>query len=284
MLIELQSISHTYQPRTVFAKVALQDITLSIEENEFLVIAGGEGSGKSTLLLTMAGMIKPSQGQVYFQDQVLPRQGIHPQLGLVFQHPEQQIFELTVGEEVAFGPINRRVKGEKLRSAVIEALVAVGLDPDHYYDRRIKELSSGEKRRVALASILVLQPQLLLMDEPLAGLDHSGRRQLIDHLVDLNRTRGITIVMVTHQIRPVYPYCSRIVQLNQGKISRTIRPEQSSPVENMDGFEPIAWPLHVQLLHRLQKAKPDLPASTRTAEEAGAIIAAHWKQGEGGYY
>lgn len=282
--MELQSISHTYQPRTVFAKVALQDITLTIAENEFLVIAGGEGSGKSTLLLIMAGMIKPSQGQVYFQEKLLPRQGIHPHLGLVFQHPEQQIFELTVGQEVAFGPINRGFKGEKLKSAVSEALAAVGLDPDHYYGRRIKELSSGEKRRVALAGILVLEPQLLLMDEPLAGLDHSGRCQLIDYLVDLNRTRGITIVMVTHQIRPVYPYCSRVVQLHQGKISRIIRPEQSSPVENMDGSEQIALPMHVQLLHRLQKAKPDLPASTRTAEEAGAIVAAHWKQEEGGNY
>ena len=212
--MKLESVSHTYQPRTVFAKVALQDITLSIEENEFLVIAGGEGSGKSTLLLIMAGMIKPSRGQVYFQDRFLPRQGIHPQLGLVFQHPEQQIFELTVGEEVAFGPINRGLKGEKLRSAIIEALAAVGLDPDHYYGRRINELSSGEKRRVALASILVLQPQLLLMDEPLVGQDHKGRCQLIDHVVDLHHTRGITIVMVTHQIRPVYPYCSRIVLLN----------------------------------------------------------------------
>jgi len=282
--MKLESVSHTYQPRTVFAQAALRNITLSIEENEFLVIAGGEGSGKSTLLLIMAGMIKPSQGQVYLGEAPLPRQGIHPNLGLVFQHPEQQIFELTVGEEVAFGPINRGIKGEELRSAVAEALAAVGLDPAHYYDRPIRELSTGEKRRVALASTLVLQPQLLLMDEPLVGLDHKGRCQLIDHLVDLNRTRGITIVMVTHQIRPVYPHCSRVVLLHQGQISGIIGPEQSSQLEELDGSEQIALPIHVQLLQHLQKVKPDLPASARTAEEAGAIIAAHWQSGEGGHY
>lgn len=275
--MELQSISHTYQPGTLFAQCALQDISLSIQEREFLVIAGGEGSGKTTLLLIMAGLIKPDQGQVCYQQQHLPSQGIHPHLGLVFQHPEQQIFELTVGEEVAFGPINRGVKGKNLQSDVAEALTAVGLDPDVYYHRRIKDLSSGEKRRVAIASILVMHPRILLMDEPLTGLDYSGRSQLIRHLVELNRNQGITIIMVTHQIRPVYPYCSRIIQLSQGKVERIIRPEQSSAIADLDIIEQIDLPMHVQLLHRLRQVNVSLPASARTAEEAGAIIA-HWKQ------
>jgi energy-coupling factor transporter ATP-binding protein EcfA2 len=275
--MELQSISHTFQSGTAFSQQALQDINISIQEGEFLVIAGPEGSGKTSLLLIMAGLIKPDQGRVYYQGQLLPRQGIHPHLGLVFQHPEQQIFELTVGEEVAFGPMNRGIKGKNLQTEVAQALTAVGLDPDLYHHRRIKELSSGEKRRVAIASILVMHPRVLLMDEPFNGLDYSGRSQLIRHLAELNRNQGITIIMITHQIHPVYPYCSRIIQLSQGKVAGIIRPEQSSAIADADGIQHIDLPIHVQLLHRLQQENASLPASVRTAEEAGAIIA-QWKQ------
>jgi energy-coupling factor transport system ATP-binding protein len=281
VLMELRSISHNYQSGTPFAQCALQDINLSVQEKEFLVIAGAEGSGKTTLLLIMAGLIKPDQGQVYYQQQPLPRQGIHPHFGVVFQHPEQQMFELTVGEEIAFGPINRGIKGEELQSDIAKALTAVGLEPALYQHRRIKDLSSGEKRRVALASILVMAPRVLIMDEPLVGLDYSGRRQLIRYLVELNRHQGITVIMVTHEIRPVYPYCSRIIQLSQGKMVRSIKPEQSTAIAGIDHTEEIELPLHVKLLHRLRQANPALPASTRTAQEAAAIIA-HWKQGEGG--
>lgn len=276
MLMTLQSVTHTYQSGTVFARCALQDVSLQVEEKEFLVITGAEGSGKSTLLKVMAGLIKPDHGQILYRNQPLPRRGIHPDLGLVFQHPEQQMFELTVGQEVAYGLINRGVKGEPLRAAIAGALAAMGLDPDLYQDRRIRDLSSGEKRRVAVASILAMKPQLLLMDEPLAGLDHRGRCQLNDHLVEINRTQGTTIIMVTHQIRPVYHFCSRVIHLSEGKIAGIIRPEQTTPVKHMIGV----LPAHVQLLHRLQEIQPALPASTPTAEEAGAVIAAHWQAGE----
>lgn len=276
MLMGLRSISHTYQPGTLFARQALQDISLQIEENEFLVITGQEGSGKSTLLLVMAGLIKPDRGQVYYRNQPLPSRGIHPHLGLVFQHPEQQMFELTVGQEVAFGLANRGVRGKQLQSAVARALAAMDLEPEYYQNRRIRELSSGEKRRVAVASILALQPRVLLLDEPLAGLDYNGRCQLLDNLIQL-RSQGTTIIMVTHQIDPVYPFCTRMVQLKEGKIAGIIRPQQASPLENVEEF---TLPVHVQLLHRLQKIKPALPASTATAEEAGAVIAEHWRTEE----
>lgn len=279
MLMELQSVSLTYQPGTVFARPALQDISLQIQESEFLVITGQEGSGKSTLLLVMAGLIKPDRGQVLYRNQPLPSRGIHPHLGLVFQHPEQQMFELTVGQEVAFGLVNRGLKGKQLQSAVGDALAAMSLDPDCYQNRRIRELSSGEKRRVAVASILAMKPQVLLMDEPLAGLDYNGRCQLLNSLVQLRRSQGTTIIMVTHHIDPVYPSCTRMVQLREGKIAGIIRPEQVSPIDNIEEY---TLPVHVQLLHHLQKIKPGLPASTSTAEEAGAVIAGHWETGEAG--
>lgn len=280
MSLKLQAVTHIYQSGNPFARRALDNLNLQIEEGEFLVITGGEGSGKSTLLLIMTGLIKPSQGQITYQSQALPRRGIHPHLGLVFQYPEQQIFELTVYEEISFGPKNQGLKHEKLESAVSQAMKAVGLEPELYYKRSISELSSGEKRRVAIASILAMQPKILMMDEPLAGLDYGGRQALLKHLVRINQEQAITIVMVTHQLEPVYPYCSRVVQLNQGRVAGIVMPDQLLLEANTAQIDRVSLPMHVQLLSRLKVFRPELPASTRTAAEASAVIAAHWRQGE----
>lgn len=281
MPLELQAVTLRYQPGTVFEKTALNQLSLKVEEGEFLAITGGEGSGKSTLLLVMTGLMKPTQGQVLYKHRPLPRRGLHPDLGLVLQHPEQQIFELTVFEEVSFGPRNQGLSGDRLRSAVREGLEAVGLDLEKYGRRSTRQLSTGEKRRLAMAGILALNPRVLLLDEPLAGLDHAGRCALVDHLSRLNRDKGTTVIMVTHQLRPVYGCCSRVVQMANGEIAASLNTKPADLARPPGLFKAGDLPLHVQLLSRLQEGGWPVPFSTPTPEEAAQAMLVGLKRREG---
>lgn len=211
--ITIRNLSYTYPDGTQ----ALQNISLEIAATEKVALIGANGSGKSTLQLHLNGIISPQEGEVIVGELVVaPRnlQAIRNFVGLVFQNPDDQLFMPTVGEDVAFGPKNLGLRGEELRSRVINALLAVGIDPDTYVSRSTEALSGGEKKRIAIAGVLAMQPQILVFDEPSAQLDPRSRRQLIDLL----QTLPLTQLIATHDLDLALELCPRTIVLSGGQV------------------------------------------------------------------
>ena len=222
MPIVLEHVSHTYMPGSILAQSALTDISLRVEEGEFLGIIGHTGSGKSTLIQHMNGLMQPMGGRVLVDNYDLSdrkqRMQARSRVGLVFQYPEYQLFEETVFKDVAFGPRNLGVSEQEIPTRVEEALLLVGLAPDIFAEKSPFDLSGGEKRRAALAGIIAMRPRYLLLDEPMAGLDPRGRRSVIDLLQNLREKTGCAIVMVSHSMDDVSRYADRIAVLRKGEL------------------------------------------------------------------
>lgn len=211
--IDIQNLSYSYPDGTQ----ALQDLSLSIRATERVALVGANGSGKSTLLLHFNGLITPQQGEIVVGDLRMETQNlkaIRNFVGLVFQNPDDQLFMPTVWEDVTFGPMNQGVKGHELSHRAAHAMTAVGLDPEFYGPRNASNLSGGEKKRVAIAGVLAMQPQVLVLDEPSAQLDPRSRRQLI-HLLD---SLPLTQLIATHDLDLALELCSRTIVLSQGQI------------------------------------------------------------------
>ena len=230
MPIQIQQLSHTYLPGSALAYPALSNITLSIPEGEFLGIIGHTGSGKSTLIQHLNGLLLPTGGSVLVdgldtREKKLRRQ-IRALVGMVFQYPEYQLFDETVARDVAFGPKNMGLDEAEIASRVNEALNLVGLDPASFSEKSPFELSGGEKRRAALAGILAMRPKYLVLDEPMAGLDPRGRREILTLVESLRRDFGTSIVMVSHSMDDVAMYADRIAVLDQGSLFMVDTPEE----------------------------------------------------------
>ncbi|MDO5695582.1 MAG: energy-coupling factor transporter ATPase [Eubacteriales bacterium] len=222
MAIELKGVSYAYNPGTVMAVRALVDINLRIEEKSFIAIIGHTGCGKSTLMQHLNGLIRPLEGTVTFEGEDIHAKGfdkrtLRSEVGLVFQYPEYQLFEETVFKDVAFGPKNMGLEEAEIRERVIEALTLVNMG-EAYYEKSPFLLSGGEKRRVAIAGVLAMRPRYLILDEPAAGLDPVGRRNILKGIRRLNQSLGMTIIMVSHSMEDVAMYADRIVVMNDGKI------------------------------------------------------------------
>jgi energy-coupling factor transport system ATP-binding protein len=223
MLIDIKDVSFTYFKGTAFARNGLTDVNLQIDQGQWVVIMGPTGSGKSTLLQHLNGLLKPNKGQV-----LLDNKDIHSsssairearrKVGLVFQYPEHQLFGSSVFEEVVYGPDNFSFSKPDMEETVDTSLKSVGLDPQKFKDRQPHSLSGGEKRRVALASVLAVRPKVLALDEPTAGLDWQGRQLLIKTIYKLNREKGITVIWVTHEVSEITAIAHRLVILNKGHI------------------------------------------------------------------
>lgn len=230
MPIQIQQLSHTYLPGSALAYPALSNITLSIPEGEFLGIIGHTGSGKSTLIQHLNGLLLPTEGSVLVdgldtREKKLRKQ-IRALVGMVFQYPEYQLFDETVARDVAFGPKNMGLDETEIASRVNEALNLVGLDPAAFSEKSPFELSGGEKRRAALAGILAMRPKYLVLDEPMAGLDPRGRREILTLVESLRRDFGTSIVMVSHSMDDVAMYADRIAVLDQGSLFMVDTPEE----------------------------------------------------------
>jgi len=222
MPIRLENVSYVYQPDSPFQAEALHEVNLVINEGEFIGLVGHTGSGKSTLAQHLNGLLKPTGGKVYVDDWDLtapgvPLKKIREKVGLVFQYPEHQLFEDTVYKEIAFGPKNLGLSAEALTQRVKKALQMVHLDYDIYADASPFDLSGGEKRRVALASVLAMEPAYLILDEPTAGLDPRSRLEIMEQIGELHNA-GITVILISHNMDDVAQLTERLIVMHQGRI------------------------------------------------------------------
>ncbi len=226
MSIEARNLGHVYSPDTPFAYQALDGASVRIPEGKMTAIIGQTGSGKSTFVQHLNGLLVPTAGELeVLGRKILPGMKIKDlkelrrQVGLVFQFPEYQLFEETIGRDIAFGPKNFGISEEDALEQVKAVLPVVGLD-ESYLERSPFDLSGGQKRRVAIAGILVLDPEVLVLDEPAAGLDPQGATEMMELFADLNIKAGKTVLLVTHDMEHVLKYCDHVIVMDQGKVAR----------------------------------------------------------------
>ena len=218
----LKDVGYTYSPKTVYEKQALKNINLTFTKGEFVGIVGHTGSGKSTLIQHLNGTLKPTEGEIYFNGENIcekeyPLKKLRSKVGMSFQYPEYQLFEESVFDDVAFGPRNLGYDNLKVEQQSYEAIRLVGL-PDTCYDMSPFDLSGGQKRRVALAGILAMNPDYLVLDEPTAGLDPEGRTKILDTLYQICREKAITVILVSHSMEEIARYADRLIVVNDGSI------------------------------------------------------------------
>ena len=219
-ILKLDKLSYVYSPGTAYEKKALKEINLDIYEGQFIGVIGHTGSGKSTMIQHLNGLIKATDGVLYYKGENIYAEKynmreLRNNVGLVFQYPEHQLFEIDVLSDVCFGPKNQGLTEEECKKRAMEALELVGL-PEKYYDRSPFDLSGGQKRRVAIAGVLAMRPKVLVLDEPTAGLDPKGRDEILDQIAHLQKESNLTVILVSHSMEDIAKYVDRIVVMNRG--------------------------------------------------------------------
>ena len=229
-LLEIQNLSHVYSEGTPFEHAAIRDLSLSVERGEFIGLIGHTGSGKSTLIQHLNGLLKPTSGKILYngediwKDAKFTRQ-IRYHVGLVFQYPEYQLFEETVFRDIAFGPKNMGLSEEEIRARVLRAAGFVGI-PEAELEKSPFDLSGGQKRRVAIAGVIAMEPEVLILDEPTAGLDPAGRESILQNIRDYQKAQNATVIMVSHSMEEIASNVTRLVVMNDGRIARTGTPRE----------------------------------------------------------
>lgn len=272
-------------PGTPFETRALDGVSLSIADGEFVGVIGHTGSGKSTLVQHLNALLKPTLGSVYvnglnLNDKDTNLRDVRRAVGLVFQYPEYQLFEETVRKDIAFGPNNLGLDAADVEARVREAAQIVGLSED-LLDRSPFDLSGGQKRRVAIAGVLAMRPNVLVLDEPAAGLDPRGRREMLALVRDYHARGGVTVIMVSHSMDDVARMCSRIIVMNRGKVAFDAPPAQVFAHGDELAAMGLGIPACAQLANRLREKGFEIPSGMFEMEElAGAIAACLGAEGE----
>ncbi|MEA1974184.1 MAG: energy-coupling factor transporter ATPase [Bacillota bacterium] len=222
MSIKIENLSYIYDEGMPFETIAVNNISLTINQGEFIGLIGHTGSGKSTLIQTINGLLKPSKGKVFINEvdltsKEVKKSVIRKKVGLVFQYPEYQLFEETIYKDIAFGPKNLNLKVDEIDMRVREAMRLVGLDFELLNNVSPFELSGGQKRRVAIAGVLAMNPEILILDEPTAGLDPKGRDEILSQIKLLNKEKGVTILLVSHSMEEVAKLVDRLIVLDKGE-------------------------------------------------------------------
>ena len=222
MILELKNLSHIYMPNTAFEKTAVKDINLIINPGEFIGLIGHSGSGKSTLIQHLNGLIAPTSGAVMVDGKNIfenkeELRNIRFKIGLVFQYPEAQLFEQTVYEDIAFGPKNMGLSEEEIKERVYEAIELVGIK-EELLDKSPFDLSGGQKRRVAIAGVVSMKPEILILDEPTAGLDPKGRNSILKRIKELHKKTNMSVILVSHSMEDIANNVDRIIVMNKGQL------------------------------------------------------------------
>lgn len=272
MSIELKNITYTYSPGTAYEIHALKDINLEIPDGQFIGVIGHTGSGKSTLIQHLNALIRPTSGSVLYNgedvwEEKYDRRKLRSQVGLVFQYPEHQLFESDVLSDVCFGPMNQGMSREEAEAEAKKALLQVGFK-EKKFSKSPFELSGGQKKRVAIAGVLAMNPKILILDEPTAGLDPKGRDEILDQISELHKARGITIILVSHSMEDVAKYVERLIVVNRGQIAFDDTPrEVFSHYQELEAMG-LAAPQITYIMHALKQKGLKVDPNATTVEEA----------------
>lgn len=272
MAILLNHVNYIYDEDTAMANAALIDVSLKIPDGQFIGIIGHTGSGKSTLIQHMNGLIAPSSGQIFFNNEDISdkdynKKNLRARVGLVFQYPEHQLFETDCFKDVCFGPKNLGLSQKDAELRAYTALKQVGLEDEYFYQSPF-DLSGGQKRRVAIAGVLAMNPEVLILDEPTAGLDPKGREEILGLISELHRKTGITIILVSHSMEDVADYVERIIVMNRGRVAFDGEPKEVfSHYEELEEMG-LAAPQVTYCMQELHEAGFDVDTSVTTLLEA----------------
>lgn len=272
MSIILDKVSYIYGQGSAYEKKALDKVSLVINDGDFIGLIGHTGSGKSTLIQHLNGLLKATEGAIYYNgadiyDKDFSMKGLRSKVGLVFQYPEYQLFETTVIKDVKFGPANLGLPQLEIDLRSFDALKKVGISDD-YLDASPFELSGGQKRRVAIAGVLAMKPEVLVLDEPTAGLDPAGRREILDRISQIHNESGMTVILVSHSMEDVAEYVNRLIVMDAGHIAYDDTPRKVfagyRELEKMG----LAAPQVTYIMHELKKNGFDVDTSALTVDEA----------------
>ena len=272
MSLKLEHVQYTYSPSTAYEIHALKDVNLEIPDGQFIGLIGHTGSGKSTLVQHLNGLVKATSGHIYFNGEDIYAEGydmrkLRSKVGLVFQYPEHQLFEVDVLSDICFGPKNQGLSKEEAEARAREAMRMVGLS-EEYEKQSPFELSGGQKRRVAIAGVLAMEPEVLILDEPTAGLDPRGRDEILGLISQLHEKRHITCVLVSHSMEDVARYVERIIVMNRGEVMYDGAPKEVfSHYRELEEIG-LAAPQVTYVMNRLKEKGLDVRTDATTVEEA----------------
>lgn len=278
MSIVAQNLTFTYNKKSPFEKRAVDNVTVEIKDGEFVAIVGHTGSGKTTFLQHLNALIRVQQGKLLVCGYDLSAKkpdlkALRSKVGMVFQYPEYQLFADTVLDDVCFGPKNFGVEKDKCVELAKEALALVGLDCNAVSKKSPFDLSGGEKRRVALAGVLAMKPQVLVLDEPTAGLDPRGKKEILSLVNALNREQGVTVIMVSHDMNEVFENASRVIVFRNGQIAHDLPPRELFRKEEEIRAMNLEVPEMARVLNAMEAGGIVLPDSCKTAEDVAEALA-----------
>lgn len=272
MAIILDHVSHIYEEGTSMETAAIKDVSLVIPDGQFIGLIGHTGSGKSTLVQHLNALMKPTSGNIYYNGEDIHEDGfdkkkLRSKVGLVFQYPEHQLFEIDVFKDVCFGPKNMGLEEKEAELRAYAALKQVGLADEYFYQSPF-DLSGGQKRRVAIAGVLAMKPEVLILDEPTAGLDPKGRDEILDQIALLRQEAGITVVLVSHSMEDVAKYVDRIIVMNQGSVMYDDEPRKIFRHYKELEEVGLAAPQVTYIMQELRGCGLDVNTDAITVEEA----------------
>lgn len=284
MSIKIENLTHIYMPKSPFEKVALDNVNLEIQDGEFVALIGHTGSGKSTLIQHLNGLLEPTSGRILINDEDITVKGknlinIRKKVGLVFQYAEYQLFEETIEKDIEFGPRNLGLGEDEIKIRVKRSMEAVGLDYEVYKNKSPFDLSGGQKRRVAIAGVIAMEPKVLILDEPTAGLDPKGRDEILFQIKKLHKEYGMTTILVSHSMEDVGKFAEKIIVMNGGKLELVGKPEEVFiKTEHLESIG-LGVPQVTYLMKALRKAGFDVDEKIFTIDEAKEEILKNLKCG-----